>query len=186
MINSQRCSVFCIKNIFLYHNMRQENSVSIHARTKVSSHCSIGNVVCNGHTQTLCFMFQNSIGGGRVLFSRAMNIFSQDVYKLKTWCTSFLVTSDLCHQSPTQLYFLRLPHGHRIITGLKLDTQLQSKNHLQQFRGHLGFVYQFSSCSQEAMGTKILYSNVFMCLFHLQLGKLHTCKNSVQSISKFS
>ena len=50
--------------------------------------------------------------GGVVLFSRAMNIFSQDVYKLKTWCTSFLVTSDLCYQSPTQLYSTRAQNNY--------------------------------------------------------------------------
>lgn len=65
--DKQRCSVFCLKkNIFflyIYHNMRQENSVSIHARTKVSSHCSIGNIVCNGHTQTLFHVSEQHQGG---------------------------------------------------------------------------------------------------------------------------
>lgn len=65
--DKQRCSVFCLKKtsffLYIYHNMRQENSVSIHARTKVSSHCSIGNIVCNGHTQTLFHVSEQHQGG---------------------------------------------------------------------------------------------------------------------------
>lgn len=39
----------------------------------------------------------------------------------------FLVSSDLCDQSSMQSHFLLLPHWHRIITGWKLHTQLQSR-----------------------------------------------------------
>lgn len=194
MINSQRCSFFCLKNIFLYHNMRQENSVSIHARTKVSSHCSIGNVVCNGHTQTLCFMFRTALRGKRVLFSQAMDIlfiYNRMCMNLNT-VYLFLVTSDLCDQSPLEPQSLLFPTWAENNYWLKVIHPTTKHTTCNCSKVTLDLITSFlhiarrqrvcKSCIQICSHGKVV--PLSPC-FH-QLGTLYTGKNSVQSISKLS
>lgn len=172
MINSQRCSVFCLKNIFLYHNMRQENSVSIHARTKVSSHCSIGNVVCNGHTQTLRFMFQNSIEGERgVFFSKALNFFFFFIYNrmCRNQNIIFFVASD-------QLCFPLRPHTSAQSYSYwlkKVHTQLQIKPTAQRSTWIclLVFLQVWGSVNPVFRPVLVVKARLLFTLFLLGLGK---------------
>lgn len=139
--------------LYIYHNMRQENSVSIHARTKVSSHCSIGNIVCNGHTQTLFHVSEQHQGGKKkvCLFPIYNRMCINEIRVF------FLVIGHQCDQ----LYLKGLLQPEEKKRENKEITHpTTNQTTFKHFKGQLVAIYKFSSHRRMVM--QILHSNLFM------------------------
>lgn len=122
-------------------------------------------------------MFPNSVEGERCNFSQYL------FFPSIIGCLEIIA---LCTSQKTEsVLSMHLPHWHRIITGCTSHTVYKSFR-LQWFKGSSCICLQVFSTGDEYVNP--VFKWVKPCplpRFH-RWGRLHACKNSVQSISKFS